>query len=99
MPDNKVIKLLVEGIYKASLTDITEKNGALVAKIKKLPTYSRIALEDSESEALLRSVKDVFEQYSSFFPRMPKEIIGNIMCQSSPVKLFEAIVFNSSLSY
>lgn len=99
MPDNKVIKLLVEGIYKASLTDITEKNGALVAKIKKLPTYSRIALEESESEALLRSVKDVFEQYSSFFPRMPKEIIGNIMCQSSPVKLFEAIVFNSSLSY
>lgn len=99
MPDNKVIKLLVEGMYKASLTDITEKNGALVAKIKKLPTYSRIALEDSESEALLRSVKDVFEQYSSFFPRMPKEIIGNIMCQSSPVKLFEAIVFNSSLSY
>ena len=63
MPDNKVIKLLVEGMYKASLTDITEKNGALVAKIKKLPTYSRIALEDSESEALLRSVKDVFEQY------------------------------------
>lgn len=99
MPDNKVIKLLVEGMYKASLTDITEKNGALVAKIKKLPTYSRIALEDSESEALLRSVKDVFEQYSSFFPRMPKEIIGNIMCQNSPVKLFEAIVFNSSLSY
>ncbi len=99
MPDNKVIKLLVEGMYKASLTDITEKNGALVAKIKKLPTYSRIALEDSESEALLRSVKDVFEQYSSFFPRMPKEIIANIMCQSSPVKLFEAIVFNSSLSY
>ena len=99
MPDNKVIKLLVEGMYKASLTDITEKNGALVAKIKKLPTYSRIALEDSESEALLRSVKDVFEQYSSFFPRMPREIIGNIMCQSSPVKLFEAIVFNSSLSY
>lgn len=99
MPDNKVIKLLVEGMYKASLTDITEKNGALVAKIKKLPTYSRIALEESESEALLRSVKDVFEQYSSFFPRMPKEIIGNIMCQSSPVKLFEAIVFNSSLSY
>ena len=99
MPDNHIIKVLIEGTYKASVTELSEHNGALIAKVKKLPSYSRISLDDYEIQALLRSVKDVFEQYSSFFPRMPKEIIGTIMCQESPVKLFEAIVFNSSLSF
>ena len=99
MPDNHIIKVLIEGMYKASVTELSEHNGALIAKVKKLPSYSRISLDDYEIQALLRSVKDVFEQYSSFFPRMPKEIIGTIMCQESPVKLFEAIVFNSSLSF
>lgn len=99
MPDSKILKVLIEGSYKASLSELEERNGALVAKIKRLPLYSRCDIDENEATALVRSVKDIFEQYASFYPRMPKEIIGSVMCQDSPVKLFEAVVFNSPLPY
>ena len=48
MPDNHIIKVLIEGTYKASVTELSEHNGALIAKVKKLPSYSRISLDDYE---------------------------------------------------
>ena len=44
--------------------------------------------------ALMRSVKEVFERYASFFPKMPKELLTSVMTQDSPIKLYEAVTFN-----
>ena len=72
---------------------------ALMAEVKRTPTYSRAKYDEVEAEALIRSVKDVFERYASFFPRMPKELLTNIMTQDSPIKLYEAVTFNCNLNY
>lgn len=98
LPDN-IMKVLVEGVYKANLVRLIDEGDALKAEIKRMPTYSRAKYDEVEAEALMRSVKDVFERYSSFFPRMPRELISSVMMQDSPVKLFEAVTFNCNLNY
>ncbi len=98
LPDN-VMKVLVEGSYKANLVRLIDDGEVLKAEVKRTPTYSRAKYDEVEAEALMRSVKDVFERYASFFPRMPKELLTSIMTQDSPLKLFETVTFNCNLNY
>lgn len=98
LPHNEV-KVLVEGIYKANLVRLIDEGDVLRAEIKRVPTYSRSKYDLTEAEALMRSVKDAFERYTSFFPRMPHELLNGIMTQEDPIRLFEAVTFNSSLNY
>lgn len=98
LPDN-VMKVLVEGVYKANLVRLIDDGEVMRAEVKRTPTYSRAKYDEVEAEALMRSVKDVFERYASFFPRMPKELLTSIMTQDSPVKLFETVTFNCNLNY
>lgn len=98
LPDN-IMKVLVEGVYKANLVRLIDDGEALKAEVKRTPTYSRAKYDEVEAEALIRSVKDVFERYASFFPRMPKELLTSIVTQDSPVKLYETVTFNCNLNY
>ncbi|MBO7473867.1 MAG: endopeptidase La [Ruminococcus sp.] len=98
LPDN-VMKVLVEGVYKANLVRLIDDGEVLKAEVKRTPTYSRAKFDDVEAEALIRSIKDVFERYASFFPKMPKELLNSIMTQDSPIKLFETVTFNCNLNY
>lgn len=98
LPDN-IMKVLVEGVYKANLVHLIDDGDVLKAEVKKIPTYSRTKYDDIEAQALMRSIKDVFERYASYFPRMPKELLVSVMTQESPIKLFEAVTFNCNLNY
>lgn len=98
LPEN-VMKVLVEGVYRANLVRLTDDGETLRAEVKRTSTYSRAKIDEVEAEALMRSVKDVFERYVQFLPRMPKELITSVMTQDDPIKLFEAITFNCNLNY
>ncbi|MBR0141583.1 MAG: LON peptidase substrate-binding domain-containing protein, partial [Ruminococcus sp.] len=98
LPDN-IMKVLVEGVYKANLVRLIDEGDVLKAEIKRSPTYSRAKYDKVEAEALVRSVKDIFERYASHFPKMPNELFTSIMSEEDPVKLFETITFNCSLNY
>ena len=98
LPEN-IMKVLVEGVYKANLVRLIDDGEVLKAEVKRTPTYSRAKYDEVEAEALMRSVKDVFERYASFFPKMPKELLTSIMTQDSPLKLFETVTFNCNLNY
>lgn len=98
LPDN-VMKVLIEGVYRANMVRLIDDGETLQAEVKKAPAYSRVKYDTIEAEALMRSIKDVFEKYSSYFPKMPKELIASVMTQESPVKLFEIITFNCNLNY
>ncbi len=95
-PDN-VTRVLVEGLYKAKLVDIVSQDPYFIAEVKKLPTYAKTKIDEVEITALMRSIKDVFEQYCYNMPKMPKELISSIMNQDDPYKLFENIVFNVAM--
>ena len=98
LPDN-VVKVLVEGVYRAEMTSLIDEGDVLLAQVKRVPTYSRVKYNELEAEALVRTVKDIFERYTSFFPKIPREMLSAVMVQSNPVKLFEAVCFNSNINY
>ncbi len=98
LPDN-IMKVLVEGVYKANLIKLIDDGNALKAVVKRTPTYSRAKYDEVEAEALMRSVKDIFERYASYFPKMPKELLTSVITQDSPTKLFETVTFNCNLNY
>ncbi len=96
-PDG-VSKVLVEGISKAKLLDIYETGDDILrATIKRVPNYSKEKVTESELEALCRSVKKMFSQYSNLIPKMPKELVSQILSKSDPQRLFESIAFNIAL--
>lgn len=98
LPDN-VVKVLVEGLYKGNLLSLTDEGDVLRAEVKRVPTYSRTKYNEAEAEALVRAVKDIFQRYTSFFPKIPRELLSSVMSQSNPIKLFEAVAFNSNINY
>lgn len=98
LPDN-VVKVLVEGMYRAEMTSLIDEGDVLLAQVKRVPTYSRVKYNELEAEALVRTLKDIFERYTSFFPKIPREMLSAVMAQSNPVKLFEAVCFNSNINY
>lgn len=94
---DNVTRVLVEGLYKAKLIDIESDTPYFTAEVKRVP-QSRNKVDSVEATALVRAVKDIFEQLSYNLPKMPKELIRSILGEEDPLKLFENIVFNVSLS-
>ncbi len=97
-PDN-VTRVLVEGLYKARLIDlfhIDENN--MNAEVRRIPNTKKYDEEDTQIIALVRSLKDVFEEYASVMPKMPKELISSVLNENNPEKLLDGITFNISLS-
>ena len=70
LPDN-TMKVLVEGMYRAEILSLSEDSGVLTAEVKRLPVHSRAKYDEKEAQAYIRSIRDVFEKYSEFAPRIP----------------------------
>jgi len=99
LPDSNIMKVLVEGVYRAKAVGMTDDGNVIKSVVKRMSTYSKSKYEDTVAEALVRSVKDAFWHYASFFPRMPQELLNTVMTQESPIKLYELITFNSNFNY
>ena len=101
-PDD-MLRVLVEGVYKAKLVELDDsedtENPYCEAAIKEINNNKRCKASGAEIEAMTRSVRDAFENYSDLLPRMPRELAASILCQDDPEKLFENIVFNADFQY
>lgn len=95
-PDN-VMRVLVEGIYKAKMVALNKDGAFLTADVKRVTVHRRTAIDEVELAAMARSVKDTFERYTTLVPRMPKELIVSILCQDDPYQLFDNLVHNLPL--
>ncbi|MDE6835138.1 MAG: LON peptidase substrate-binding domain-containing protein, partial [Ruminococcus sp.] len=98
LPDN-IMKVLVKGIYKARLLSFNDDGETLVSEVKRISSHSRAKYDETEIKALMRVIKNTFEKYASFFPKMPKELALSVLTQEDPEKLFELIVFNCGIGY
>lgn len=96
-PDN-VTRVLVEGIYRAKLVNIQQREPYLIAGVKQMVNYIHTKADDVEYDAVIRALKETFRQYCRFMPRMPKELVSSIVNENDPVKLFDAIASNLAIS-
>lgn len=96
-PDN-ITRVLVEGIYRAKLVKLHQGEPYYVADVKQMSNCIVSKEDEVEYEAVMRLIKSVFEQYCRNMPKMPKEFVNSVLNEKDPMKLFELIAFNISLS-
>lgn len=87
------LRVLVEGCYRGKLIDLFEEDHTSVGEIQPYPAAARIAGRPF-SDALIRTVKDLFDEYIGLAPRMPKEIVDNILDSDDPLLIAEYIAGN-----
>lgn len=91
-PD-KITRVLVRGISRGKVVSISEFDRYNVAEIE-IMRESSGRISPSTSDAHIRALKILFEEYSNLVPKMPEELIKAVQTQDDLKKLFDIVVFN-----
>ncbi|MEG2174362.1 MAG: endopeptidase La, partial [Oscillospiraceae bacterium] len=91
------LRVMVEGIFRAKMITVTQEDPFFVAEVRPLPMRRMPRDSDDLVNALMRTVKNLFETYASLSPKMPKELMLSIMMAEEPGVLAEFIAGNIPL--
>ena len=88
LPDG-TIKVLVEGVSRAAISGVTERDGSLVGQgVEVEATEGR---EPREIEAVARSLMTLFEQYVKTSRKLPPELLQTVSGIDEPGRLADTI--------
>ena len=93
-----LVKVLVEGKTRARLLELNDGD-FLQASVRPVPVRGIGSDKRTQTEALVRSLKDCFEEYLSYSPQISKDVIYNIVSSDSPLFLSEYMPANLLLKY
>ncbi|MEX0799337.1 MAG: endopeptidase La [Bacteriovoracaceae bacterium] len=88
LPDNTV-KVLIEGKHRASIKDFECKTEGYFADVEQCADEQ---MNEVELEAIVRSVKNIFESYVKLNKRIPPELLMSISSITDPSRLADIIV-------
>ncbi len=94
-----LVKVIVEGRYRAKLVSLETSGRFLLASTKSAPVRPIKPQDVVRSEALLRSIKEAFEKYLSMTPRLSKEVVFSILSSENALFLSEYIPANLMSKY
>ncbi len=69
------VRVLVEGIRRAALIDIVEDDSYSIAEVEPLREGKTLT---RKMEALIREIKELFEEYASLVPRLSPDVVINV---------------------
>ncbi len=96
---DELVKVLVEGQSRARLVGLDNDENMLIASIKDAPLRGVKAATSPEAEALIRTMKALFEKYLSLNSRLSKDVVYNIMTKTDPLFLCEYVPSNVLFKY
>ena len=96
---DELVKVLVEGKTRARLIELDEGEKCLQATVRPVPVRGIGADKRTQTEALVRSLKECFENYLSYSPQISKDVVYNIVTSTSPLYLSEYMPANLLLKY
>jgi len=73
-----VVRVMVEGLSRAELMDLSGNGSYLEAEVAEAP-YKEERLDDTVKEAMARIVKDKLEEYGKANPKSAKDFIGGLL--------------------
>lgn len=94
LPDG-TIKILVEGLERVKLTQITQEDPYFAADFEVLRAEETV--EETELEALMRSVVNKFEEYVKDNKKLPPETMMTVTNIEEPGRLVDVIASHMSL--
>ena len=96
---DELVKVLVEGKYRAKLLELDAGGKFLLATLRPAPVRGAKGDGNLEIDALLRSLKSGFDEYLSMNPRVAKDVVFTIMSSDDPVFLSEYMPANLLFRY
>ena len=94
-----LVKVLVEGKYRARLLELEDQGKYMQAMVRSASVKGISADKRPQTKALIRSLRDCFEEYLSFSPQISKDVVYNIVSSDSPLYLSEYMPANLLLKY
>jgi ATP-dependent Lon protease len=94
LPDG-TIKVLVEGVQRARVSNLREGDEFFVAGYEMLE--NEISIDDKELEILSRSILGVFDQYVKLNKKVPAEILTSLSGIDEPSRMSDTIAAHMSL--
>lgn len=94
-----LVRVLVEGKYRAKLLTLDSAGRFLLASTKASALRGVKSADSAKVEALVRSIKDAFDDYLAMNPRMAKDVVYTIVTNDDPVFLCDYIPANMMLKY
>ncbi|MBU2049948.1 ATP-dependent proteinase [Stenotrophomonas rhizophila] len=94
LPDG-TIKVLVEGLSRVNVTDVTERDGALHGVGMEIESDE--SREPREIEAIARSLMSLFEQYVKTNRKLPPELLQTLAGIDEPARLADTIAAHISV--
>ena len=95
-PDNG-IRVVIEGLYRASLRFVVENQNYLCADIEKIKEQ-KCSNENTEA-ALVRAMKSVFENYVELNAKLPSDIMFKVGLSTSASELSDYLAGNLIIDY
>ncbi len=92
------MRVLVEGLYRAKVVRFTSFEGYIECEVKKMP-YRGSRKSAEEIEAVMRTIKSIFDEYAEIVPKLAEELVASILTEDEPQKLFDIIVQNIMLRF
>ncbi|WP_290881044.1 endopeptidase La [Anaerotruncus sp.] len=90
-------RVLVEGLYRAKLLEVLGEEPYFEGQVVEFPLRITRSVKSAMCNALMRTVKELFEEYCYLTPRMPKELVVNALISEDPVHLAEYIAGNMQM--
>ena len=91
---DELVKVLVEGKYRAKLTELDTTGDFLLSAVRSAPVRAAKPEEAVETEALLRALKTGFDEYLGMNPRLAKDVVFTIVSSDDPMFLTEYMPAN-----
>lgn len=91
-------RVLVEGKYRAKIVEFSQQEPFLEGVVEEYPT-SNVSGDPKYMQALMRTLKDLFEEYSSKTPRMTRELLFGAMTIEDPLYMTEYIASNLPIPF
>ena len=96
---DELVKVLVEGKYRAKLTELDTTGDFLLSAVRPAPVRAAKPEEAVETEALLRALKTGFDEYLGMNPRLAKDVVFTIVSSDDPMFLTEYMPANLLFRY
>ena len=92
------VRVVVEGQYRARMCELVSTEPFYEAMCEEMPMLLVKEGKHLTVDAYLRVVKDLFEEYCFYAPKMPKDLVVNIIGAEDPIFVSEYLSQNLGFS-
>jgi len=93
------LRVMAEGLYRARLVSLRQQDPYLVGEVRAIALRRIPADAHDYTDALMRTVRDLFERYTELSPKMPNELVLGVMMAQEPNLLAEFVAGNLPIPY